>query len=293
MLPSPVSGALLVGTFYISNIAYSLVNKQVLMALHCPLLLTTLNFGSCSVCCIAAWASGLQRLPRLSIHSGIRLAPVLLLHWAATFLANISMSEMNLQLAHSLKALEPTFTTLLVLLIHGSLPSARAVLGILLIGIGIGVASGTDASFTWYGFTAAVAACIVVSVRTVLNKKIMRGWQEDHLNYAAVLQCGAFAVSLPALFLVRAFGVEVGDFFDLLSLPYGHWIPFVGAIIYVFNMVSIVILYYASPVTHSVIRSMRRPFVILASIAVFDTPVPRLNAAGVLSALIGAWCCTV
>lgn len=292
--PSPVQGAVLVGILYGSNIAYNVMNKRVLLLLRCPTLLTTVNLGVCSLCCVAAWLLGLQRRPLPLTPALIaRIAPLALLHWLSILSANVSVAQVNLVLAHTVKAAEPTCTAALMLLFYGVVPSPTGAMGVLLIIVGVSVASATDISFVWRGVASAMLSNVSVSLRTILSKRLIAGLQEeeDPLNAAAFLSIGALTVSLPFVLFVETLGEEPGNFASLIRLPCAYFIPFIGIFVWVFNMVSIKILSRSTPVTHSVIRSMRRPVLILSSILAFGTEVPALNAAGILCALVGAWLC--
>lgn len=289
--PTPAHGALLIGVLYGSNIAYNVMNKRVLILLRCPALLTTVNLGACSFCCAVAWAVGVQRRPApLSPALVARIALLALLHWLSLLTANVSVAQVNLVLAHTVKAAEPTVTAVLMLLFQGAVPSPTRAMGLLLICVGVSVASAADVSFAWPGVVSAMLSNVAVSFRTILSKRLIAGLkEEDPLNVAAFLNIGALTVSLPFIFFV---GKEPGNLASLVQLPNAHLIPFIGVLVWVFNMASIIILSRATPVTHSVIRSMRRPVLILSSILAFGTEVPWLNAAGILCALLGAWFCT-
>ena len=66
-------------------------------------------------------------------------------------------------------------------------------------------------------------------------------------------------------------------------------IVLIGPLVWTFNVASIVVLVHTSTVVHSMIRSMRRPLLVLASIITFGTHITRLNALGILFTLLGAF----
>ena len=66
-------------------------------------------------------------------------------------------------------------------------------------------------------------------------------------------------------------------------------IVLIGPLVWTFNVASIVVLVHTSTVVHSMIRSMRRPLLVLASIITFGTHITRLNALGIMFTLLGAF----
>ncbi|CAE8729890.1 unnamed protein product, partial [Polarella glacialis] len=64
--PPPHVGALLAAALYGANIAYNVMNKRLLLAHPCPLSVTTMNFGTASMCCMLAWGLGVQKPAKLT-----------------------------------------------------------------------------------------------------------------------------------------------------------------------------------------------------------------------------------
>eukprot|EP00913_Durusdinium_trenchii_P002631 g2437.t1 len=144
--------------------------------------------------------------------------------------------------------------------------------------------------FTWRGFWAAMMSNVVSSARTVLTKMAMDRHVLDPLNFQALLQCAAFIVSIPVALLFNLHAVrEIAQ--DTAALPS---ILLIGPLVWTFNVASIVILVHTTTVVHSMIRSMRRPLLVLASIITFGTSITHLNALGIMFTLFGAfWYCKV
>lgn len=299
----PASGAVLASILYASNIAYNVLNKRVLMVHPYPLLLTTVNLGACSVCCILAWVSGFQAMPT-KLPSLMRLLPLAAMHWVSIYAANVSVSQVNLALTHTVKAGEPLITALLSCLLLGIRPTPRDLVGLVMIAAGVVLASITDVSSASLGITMAMASNFGVSFRHVLSKKLLKssfapqaasseaqgqsGGDSDPLNLAALLHLGAFAMSAPF-----ALALESHHLHNFTAAPWQSLlIPLIGVLVWVFNMVSFTLLSRSTPITHSVIRSLRRPVLIMSSIAAFGTHVHPWNAVGILVALLGAWLCT-
>jgi len=287
-LPSPMLGALCVAALYGTNIAYNVLNKRLLTTHTCPVLITTVNFGTCSACCIVAWVLKLQQRPsRVTMSLLARMIPLALLHWLGLLFANISLAEVDVAFAHTLKASEPLFTAAIILVMEQELPSLQVILSLLVVAAGVGVASLTEVSFTWSGFWSAMASNLGVSIRSVLSKQLISSGEEDPANLIAMLHVMAFVLSLPALI---PSGECVSGFWENLEASSAKYmIPLIGAQMWLFQMASILVLSKTTPLAHSMIRTLRRPCLIIASVIAFETNIKSANAAGVVLALLGAW----
>jgi len=284
--PSPQNGALLAAGLYGANIAYNVINKRVLLAHPHPCLITGINLCSSSLCCIVCWMLGLIHWPRfLGWSFYLKLMGLAVLHWSGMLFSNISVSEVHISFTHTVKAAEPFFTALFTAVLIGHKPTLRAWLSLLVVIAGIVVASTAEISFTWRGFWAAMASNVVVALRTVLTKMAMDSHILDPLNFQALLQCAAFLVSIPVALIFNLHAVrEVAS--DQAAWPS---IVLIGPLVWTFNVASIMILVHTSTVVHSMIRSMRRPLLVLASIITFGTRITELNALGILFTLFGAF----
>ncbi|CAE7838870.1 PPT3 [Symbiodinium sp. CCMP2592] len=283
--PSPQSGALLAAGLYGANIAYNVINKRLLIAHPHPLLITGVNLASSSFCAILCWVFGLISWPgRMSLDFYLRLFGLAIFHWGGMLFSNISVSEVHISFTHTVKAAEPFFTALFTALLIGTWPSLRAWASLFLVIAGIVVASTAEISFTWTGFWAAMVSNLCVSLRTVFTKKSMDTHVMDPLNFMAHLQLSACLVSLPAALLYNVHAVgELAE--DSMAWPLAATI---GPLVWIFNVASIIILVHTSTVVHSMVRSMRRPLLVLASIITFGTRITPLNAFGILITLLGA-----
>jgi len=287
-LPSPTLGALCVAALYGTNIAYNVLNKRLLTAHNCPVLITTVNFGTCSVCCIAAWLLKLQQRPsRVTMSLLARMIPLALLHWLGLLFANISLAEVDVAFAHTLKASEPLFTAAIILVMEQEMPSLQVLLSLIVVAAGVGVASLTEVSFTWSGFWCAMASNLGVSIRSVLSKQLISSGEEDPANLIAMLHVMAFVLSLPAL--IPSGECVQGFWANLEANSAKSMVPVIGLQMWLFQMASILVLSKTTPLAHSMIRTLRRPCLIIASVIAFETHIKSANAVGVVLALLGAW----
>ncbi|CAE8610673.1 unnamed protein product [Polarella glacialis] len=284
--PPPHVGALLAAALYGANIAYNVMNKRLLLAHPCPLSVTTMNFGTASMCCMLAWGLGVQKPAKLTRELCARLVPLVLLHWAGILAANVAVCEVNIAFTHTVKSAEPFFTAAFSMAFLGAVPSKQAWFSLVLVVAGVAIAATTEASFTFLGLFAAMASNVGVSLRTVLSKRLIDSKDKglDPVNFIAVLHCGSFFVSLPATLLLERNGLAT-----MCQAHDAGIIMLIGVLVWVFNIASILILSRTSCVTHSLIRTLRRPMLVVGSILAFGTTVRPLNVVGIAVALLGAY----
>eukprot|EP00448_Togula_jolla_P008695 CAMPEP_0170616848 /NCGR_PEP_ID=MMETSP0224-20130122/26089_1 /TAXON_ID=285029 /ORGANISM="Togula jolla, Strain CCCM 725" /LENGTH=203 /DNA_ID=CAMNT_0010942673 /DNA_START=294 /DNA_END=903 /DNA_ORIENTATION=+ len=165
----------------------------------------------------------------------------------------------------------------------GMVPGRKGLASLVLVVLGVALASGTAVSFTWIGFWAAMLSNLGVSLRSVLGKQLIVTKEQDPLNFAALLSCGAFVVSLPVAICTQGHNLPT-----LLSTNTLTAIPLIGFLVWVFNMASILVLSQTSPVTYSMIRSARRPVLIVASMIAFQMTIRPLHAVDIIVAVLGA-----
>jgi len=299
-LPGPHSGALLGGALYGANIAYNVLNKRLLLAYPYPVSMTAVILGICSLFAVVVCALCGDRVrPRgLSALATPRLAvtamAMVTLHYIGILCTNISIYEVNVSFMHRVRASEPLFAAIFSMVFMGSKLSSRAWLTLLLIAGGVAGASSTEVSFTWLGVLAAVLANISLALGHVLSKGIMDTVGPDPVGLTALVNCGAFALSLPTALLSHALCPKDSDW------PAGQLIPSlqqsqvffllaIGPLFWMSHMASMIVLSWTSPVVHSMIRSLQRPVLVLASVVAFGTALTPLHSVGIAAALGGAW----
>eukprot|EP00929_Paragymnodinium_shiwhaense_P039237 TRINITY_DN20631_c0_g1_i4.p1 TRINITY_DN20631_c0_g1~~TRINITY_DN20631_c0_g1_i4.p1 ORF type:complete len:176 (+),score=9.78 TRINITY_DN20631_c0_g1_i4:179-706(+) len=129
-----------------------------------------------------------------------------------------------------------------------------------------------------------MASNFFVSLRTVLSKRVIDAEYQDPQNFMAILHCGSFLLLAPVGLALE------GEHLDEM-LESRNWvvIPFVGVLVWIFNIASIMVLSWTSPVTYSLIRTLRRPMLVIASIIAFGTHIKPLNMTGLGISFFGVW----
>lgn len=168
-------------------------------------------------------------------------------------------------------------------------PSPALVWSLVPIVVGVSVASATDVSFSWVGFTAALGSNLASTARNVYSKQVMSGVRGniDSVSLLTVVNAMSFVMLLPFLALF--------DGAALLDLGWAGLQPVAGlallsaVLLQLYQQVSYNILSKVSAVTHSVANCVKRVVVIVAAVAFFRHPVSPLNAVGTAMALGGVF----
>ncbi|CAK0795442.1 unnamed protein product [Prorocentrum cordatum] len=279
------TGALLTVALYAANVGFNVLNKQTLTAVpDFPVWNTVLHFGVGSCLSLAAWALRLQR-PPASLSAGALecISPLVFLHCVAILFTNLAVAKVNLSLVHTIKAAEPFYAACLSFLVLGIVPSAGALGCLALIVSGVMMASISEVSFTYVGFLAAMGSNLGFCLKNVLSKKLQADARVDELNLISLLTLGSLFVGLP--FAIWREGMNP-PFGDAVVLVRG---VSAGVLFHLYQIASVLMLYRASPVTHSVINIVKRPVLIVVSIAWFGTPVGWSNGLGLGCALLGCY----
>ncbi|CAJ1946689.1 unnamed protein product [Sphenostylis stenocarpa] len=247
-------GAML-ALWYLLNIYFNIYNKQVLKVYPFPATVTAFQFGFVSLVINLIWTFNLHLRPSISgSQLVITLLPMAVAHTLGNLLTNISLCKVAVSFTHTIKAMEPFFTVLLSALFLGQRPTFWVFSSLMPIVGGVALASMTEVSFNWIGFTTAMAANITNQSRNVLSKKMMTSEEEtlDTINLYGVTTIISFILLVPFALLVE--GVK----FSPSYLQYAM----------------------VSPVTHSVANSVKRVVIIVSSVIFFQTPVSLVNALG-------------
>ena len=276
--------------WYALNIVYNIVNKKVLNVLPAPLIIGTLQFGVGALFCSLLWILRLRPIPTLT-PSGHRAIRHIGAHHAAGQLASmISLGAGPVSFTHIVKALEPVFSALVsgIALQEWLPPQVYATL-IPVIG-GVGYACLKERYFSFKAFNAAMASNLAFAMRAVASKAAMTnpiGTNMSSANLFGLVTCMAFLISIPFALL----GEGWDSFLSLWKtatqttppIELVQRVVLSGLFHYLNNEVMYLALSNVHPVTLAVGNTMKRVFIMVASVLVFRNPVS--TQAGIGSAV--------
>ncbi|KAI3520750.1 hypothetical protein L1887_10201 [Cichorium endivia] len=288
--------AAMFGVWYLLNIYFNIFNKQVLKVFPYPMTVTTFQFGCGTLMILIMWALKLHPMPKIYKS---QIVPVLMLavaHTMGNLLTNISLGRVAVSFTHTIKAMEPFFTVLFSALLLSERPTLWVVSSLVPIVGGVALASFTEASFNWIGFSSAMASNVTNQSRNVLSKKFMVRKEEalDNINLFSVITIISFILLIPFAFSLEGFKLTP----DYLQTAASQGVNvrelcvrsvLAGVCFHSYQQVSYMILQMVNPVTHAVGNCVKRVVVIVSSVIFFQTPVSPINSLGTALALAGVF----
>ena len=211
------------------------------------------------------------------------------LHAFGHCLTNVSFAAVAVSFTHTIKTLEPVFTSVGSYLISGQVYAWPVYAALLPIMGGVALASSTELSFTWLGFSTAMASNVAFSARAIFSKKLMSKMTPlnlyNFLTIVSLLFCIPFVIAFEgstlAAGIAKAVELKGQKEFVFLLLK-------VGAFYHLYNQVAYQALGKVEPVTHAVGNVGKRIFVIGFSILAFGNKISAQAAIGSAVAIVGA-----
>eukprot|EP00929_Paragymnodinium_shiwhaense_P091316 TRINITY_DN51315_c0_g1_i1.p1 TRINITY_DN51315_c0_g1~~TRINITY_DN51315_c0_g1_i1.p1 ORF type:complete len:373 (-),score=62.37 TRINITY_DN51315_c0_g1_i1:356-1474(-) len=255
-----------------------------------------------------------RRLAQLSFVGGMRFATVIL--------GLVSLKYVAASFTETIKASAPFFTVVIAFFMLGERTTFDVVLSLVPVASGLVMVSYSELSFNMIGFSAAISTNIIECVQNVFSKRLLSGeFTASQLQFytsmtALVLQGPMFLLefmsgggSAGAPTLVRAGNLTitaagggseanatavlleataegaVGASFDSRIL-FLLWID--GVLYHAQSVVAYVVMSYLSPVTVSVVNTLKRAMAIWISVLVFGNTVTPMAGIGSAICLAGA-----
>ena len=259
------------------------VNKKVLNVLPQPVTIGTVQFGIGALYATLVWLFKLRQSPTLTNNGIIQVTKVGLCHSLGQLAAMISIGAGTVSFTHIVKALEPFFSAVVSGIYFQKWMAPQVYATLIPVVGGVGYACLKERSFSWLAFYAAMASNLAFALRAVLSKVVLQsdeknvGTNLSPPNMFALVTWAAFLVSIPI-----SFYSEGSTFIDLMNEAINsvenkyHFLRTViisGLFHYLNNEVMYLALGAVHPVTLAVGNTMKRVFIMVASIMVFRNPI--------------------
>lgn len=211
------------------------------------------------------------------------------LHAFGHCLTNVSFAAVAVSFTHTVKTLEPVFSAAGSYLVSGTVYPVPVYLALVPIMAGVAMASATELSFTWLGFTTAMASNAAFAGRAIWSKGLMSRMSAVNLyNYVTIV---ALLFCIPPTLYFE--GAQLGSALADLSARVGFWDMMakffnVGLYYHLYNQVAYQALEKVEPITHAVGNVGKRIFVIGFSIIAFGNAISMQTAVGSAIAIAGA-----
>lgn len=268
--------------------ASPVVNKQVLNAWPAPLTVGTLQLAVGAAYTASAYSTGLRRRPALSRGDHRTLRRIGVWHALGHLTTTMSLGAGPVSFTHIVKALEPLFSAVLSALLLGQYLPVPVYVTLLPVVGGVGYACLKERAFSWFAFAMAMMANVSFALRAIWSKTTMTSSassssQLTPLNTYALVTMAGLWTSIPLALLGEGRQILSSLQSALQQQSAGILVRGVflsGLYLHLCNEVMFLALGAVHPITLAVGNTIKRVFVMLASILVFRNVVTAQAAVG-------------
>ena len=275
--------------WYWLNIQFNIINKQIYNYFPFPWFVSAVHLAVGLLIMTFFWTTKIVKYEKPDADFLKACTLPAFLHAFGHCLTNVSFAAVAVSLTHTIKTLEPVFTSIGSFLVNGQVYAWPVYFALLPIIGGVALASATELSFSWLGFSTAMASNVAFSARAIFSKKLMQ--RMSPLNLYNFLTIISLLFCIPFVFLFEGSTLAAGiakavelkgqKEFILVLLK-------VGAFYHLYNQVAYQALGKVEPVTHAVGNVGKRIFVIGFTILAFGNKISMQTAIGSGIAVLGA-----
>ena len=266
--------------WYALNIQYNIANKKVLNVLPLPLTVASVQLGIGALYVGLIWFFQVRPTPRLTLGGKQIVKRIGVCHMSGQILTVTALGAGTVSFAHIVKASEPFFSAAVSAIVFQRWMKPQVYATLLPVVGGVAYACLNDASFSVTALLAGLGSNVAFALRAVYSKAGMEAHETIGDNVTAANLYGAVTLVSFLLSLLPAL------VFESTSLP-GLWseasrsmstmslvmrVLVSGITHYTNNEVMFLALSNVHPLTLAVGNTMKRVFVLIASIVVFHTP---------------------
>lgn len=275
--------------WYFLNVQFNILNKQIYNYFPYPWFVSCVHLIVGLFVMAFFWGSKLVEYEQPDKDFLKALSLPAFLHAFGHCLTNVSFAAVAVSFTHTVKTLEPVFTSIGSYMVTGTVYPLPVYLSLLPIMAGVAIASATELSFTWLGFLTAMSSNVAFSARAIFSKKLMAKMSPLNLynwvTIVALLFCLPFAFYFEGATLSAGISKAIAlkgktEFLSALAL--------VGFYYHMYNQVAYQALGKVAPVTHAVGNVGKRVFVIGFSILALGNQISMQTAVGSAIAVLGA-----
>lgn len=259
----------------------TVVNKKVLNTLPAPLTVGTFQFLVGGLYCSLVWFVGLRPMPILTSTGKNAVRNVGFYHAVGQLATMVSLGAGAVSFTHIVKAMEPFFSAMISGLYFNKWMTTPVYLTLIPVVGGVGYACWKESNFSWLAFWAGMSSNLFFALRAVMSKLALQsGDLGTHLsppNMFGMVTWYAFFISIPIAMIGEGKTI-VGTWKDALASvdiqsKFVQSIVLSGLSHYLNNEVMYLALGKVHPVTLAVGNTMKRVFILVASIMVFRNPI--------------------
>lgn len=259
------------------------MNKKLLNILPAPVTVGTIQLGIGGLYAVSLWITKLRAAPTLNAKGKEIAFKVGAYHGSGQLFSMVSLGAGPVSFTHIVKALEPFFSAMISGLVFGKWMRPQVYATLIPVVGGVGYACLKERSFSWLAFWMAMSSNLSFALRAVVSKTGMNNYIGENMNAVnlfAVVTIASFFLCIPAalisekgLFLDVWAKATTGNSAVMTSKELTKSIITSGLFHYLNNEVMYLALSNVHPVTLAVGNTMKRVFIMVASVLVFRNPV--------------------
>ncbi|CAH0556638.1 unnamed protein product [Brassicogethes aeneus] len=198
----------------------------------------------------------------------------------------VALNYVAVSFTETIKSSAPLFTVLISRFLLGEQTGLYVNLSLLPVMSGLALCSINEISFELIGFVAAMATNVTECIQNVYSKMLISG---DKFKYTpAELQfytsVASIVVQIPATLLLVDIGLT-----GKLELKLLFCFVLNGIFFHFQSITAYVLMDYISPVTHSVVNTAKRAFLIWLSVLMFGNAITLLSGLGTIIVIAGVF----
>lgn len=258
------------------------MNKKLLNIIPAPVTVGTIQLGIGGLYAALLWMTKLRATPKLTAKGREIAWKVGTYHGSGQLFSMVSLGAGPVSFTHIVKALEPFFSAMISGLVFGKWMKPQVYATLIPVVGGVGYACLKERSFSWLAFWMAMSSNLSFALRAVVSKTGMTSYIGENMNAVnlfAVVTITSFFLCIPAALIA-----EKGLLLELWAkattgenaIASNELVKSVitsGLFHYLNNEVMYLALSNVHPVTLAVGNTMKRVFIMVASVLVFRNPV--------------------
>ncbi|KAI4315335.1 hypothetical protein L6164_028157 [Bauhinia variegata] len=292
-LPPNLFTALVIASWYLSNIGVLLLNKYLLSfyGYRYPIFLTMLHMLSCAAYSYVA-IHLLEIVPVQQIHSKkqfFKISALSAIFCFSVVCGNTSLRYLPVSFNQAIGATTPFFTAIFAFLITCKKESGQVHLALLPVVFGIVLASNSEPLFHLFGFLVCVGSTAGRALKSVVQGILLTSEAEKlhSMNLLLYMAPMAALILLPlTLYIegnVAAYTVEKarGDKF-IIFLLIGN-----ATVAYLVNLTNFLVTKHTSALTLQVLGNAKAAVAAVVSVLIFRNPVTLMGMTGFAITIMG------
>jgi len=275
--------------WYLFNVRFNIINKQIYNYFPYPWFVSCIHLAVGLLITLFFWGTRVVKFQAPEGKNMKTLTAVAFCHAVGHCLTNVSFAAVAVSFTHTVKTLEPVFSSIGSYLANGTVYSLPIYLSLIPIMGGVAICAATELSFTWLGFLTAMSSNALFAARAIFSKKLMGNMTSINVyNYVSMI---ALIICIPPTIYFESGTLAKG--MEIAAAKVGtetfYWALWnVGMFYHLYNQVAYQALGKVDAVTHAVGNVGKRIFVIGFSVLAFGNKLSTQSIVGSLIAIGGA-----